>query len=256
MRQRIPPRRPGFLTFSFNELLALALLAISAHALRAQSSGSIGGTTIDAQTGLPIIGASITIPTLSRSVVSDEGGRFLHATLEAGSYVVQVHAVGYIPSAKSFELSAGQAVTHVFQLTTVPPVLPEVLVSARIGSVGRRFEDFDRRRASKRGQFLTRAEIEARNAVNLSDLLQTMRGIRTDCVGGFTCEVETVRSGHGCSPAFFVDGRLSTTFGPSTPVGDIQGIEVYLGPSETPAEYLGPSSGCGVIGIWTKSSPH
>ncbi len=256
MRQRIPPRRPGFLTFSFYELLALALLVIWAQPLHAQSSGSIGGTTIDAQTGLPIIGASITIPTLSRAVISDEGGRFLHATLEAGSYVVQVHAVGYIPSARSFDLSAGQIVTHVFELTTVPPVLPEVVVSARNGSVGRRFEDFDRRRASRRGQFLTRAEIESRNAVNLSDLLQTMRGIRTECVGGFTCEVETVRSAHGCSPAFFVDGRLSTTFGPSTPVGDIQGIEVYLGPSETPAEYLGPSSGCGVIGIWTKSSPH
>ncbi len=256
MRQRTPSRRPGFLTVSVNELLALSLLVIWAHPLHAQSSGSIGGTTIDAQTGRPIIGASITIPSLSRAVISDEGGRFLHATLEPGSYVLQVHAVGYIPSAKSFELSAGQAVTQVFELTTVPPVLPEVVVSAKNGSVGRRFEDFDRRRASKRGQFLTREEIEARNAVNLSDLLQTMRGIRTDCVGGFTCEVSTVRSAHGCSPAFFVDGRLSTTFGPSTPVGDIQGIEVYLGPSETPPEYLGPSSGCGVIAIWTKSSPH
>lgn len=256
MRQRVTRRRTGFLAVSVNEVPALALLVILAQPLRAQGSGSIGGTTIDAQSGLPIIGASVTIPTLSRSVVSDEGGRFLHATLEAGSYVLQVHAVGYIPSAKSFDLSAGQAVTHVFELTTVPSVLPEVVVSAKTGSVGRRFEDFDRRRASKRGQFLTRTEIEARNAVNLFDLLQTMRGIRTDCVGGFTCEIATARSGHGCSPAFFVDGRLSTTFGPSTPVGDIQGIEVYLGPSETPAEYLGPSSGCGVIGIWTKSSPH
>jgi hypothetical protein len=192
---------------------------------------------------------------LSRAVTSDQGGHFLHSPLEAGSYVVQVHAVGYIPSAKAFDLTTGQSVTHVFQLTTVPRVLPEVVVRGRSGSVvGRRFEDFDRRRASKRGQFLTRAEIEARNPVNLSDLLQTMRGIRTECVG-FTCLVETARSAHGCQPAYFVDGRMSTTFGPSTPVRDIEGIEVYLGPSETPAEYLGPDSGCGVIGIWTKASP-
>jgi hypothetical protein len=255
MRHRVAPRRPGFLTVSVCKLLALALLVLWGHTLNAQRSGSISGTTIDAQTGMPIIGASVTIPALDRSVISDEGGRFLHATLEAGSYVVQVHAVGYIPSAKAFDLTTGQAATHVFQLTTIPPVLPKVVVSGHSGSVGRRFEDFDRRRASKRGQFLTRAEIEERNPVNLSDVLQSMRGLRTECVG-FTCIVQTVRSTHGCPPAYFVDGRLSTTFGPSTPVSDIQGIEVYLGPSETPAEYLGPDSGCGVIAIWTKSSPH
>lgn len=254
MRHRVSPRRPGFLTVSARELLVLALVVLWVHPLHGQSGGSIGGTTIDAQTGMPIVGASITIPVLSRAVVSDEGGHFLHSPLEAGSYVVQVHALGYIPSAKAFDLTTGQSVTHVFQLTTIPPVLPNVVVSGHPGSVGRRFEDFDRRRALKRGQFLTRAEIEARNAVNLSDLIQTMRGIRTECAG-FTCIVETSRSTHGCRPAFFVDGRMSTTFGPTTPVRDIEGIEVYLGPSEIPAEYLGPDSGCGAIGIWTKSSP-
>jgi Carboxypeptidase regulatory-like domain/TonB-dependent Receptor Plug Domain len=256
MRPQVTPRRPGFLTLSACELLVCALLLLlpGVHPLHGQGSGSISGTTIDAQTGMPIVGASITIPLFSRAVISDEGGHFLHSTLEPGSYVVQVHAVGYIPSAKAFDLTTGQSATHVFQLTTLPPVLPEVVVRGKTRSVGRRFEDFDRRRALKRGQFLTRAEIEARSAVNLSDLLQTMRGIRTECVG-FTCIVETSRSTHGCRPAYFVDGRMSTTFGPSTPVRDIEGIEVYLGPSETPAEFLGPDSGCGVIGIWTKSSP-
>jgi hypothetical protein len=255
MRHKVTSRRPGFLTVSACELLVFALLLLRVHPLHGQGSGSISGTTIDAQTGVAIVGASITIPLLSRAVISDQGGHFLHSPLEAGSYVVQVHAIGYIPSAKAFEITNGQSVTHVFQLTTVPPVLREVVVKGRSGSVvGRRFEDFDRRRALKRGQFLTRAEIEARSPVNLSELLQGMRGIRTECVG-FTCSVETARSTHGCQPAYFVDGRMSTTFGPSTPVRDIEGIEVYLGPSETPAEYLGPDSGCGVIGIWTKSSP-
>jgi hypothetical protein len=255
MRQSVVPRRHGFLTVLACQFLVLALVFPSPGAVGAQSSGSIAGTTIDAQTGMPIVGASITIPTLSRSVVSDDAGHFLHSTLDAGSYVVQVHAMGYIPSAKAFDVVTGQSVTHTFQLTTVPPNLANVVVKGHSASVGRRFEDFDRRRADGRGQFLTRAEIESRSAINLSDLLQTMRGIRTDCVG-FTCKVETSRSVHGCSPAYFVDGRMSTTFGPTTPVNDIQGLEVYLGPSETPAEYLGPDSGCGVIGIWTKASPY
>lgn len=234
-------------------VFCLSVLHLAAD-LPAQPTASIAGATVDAQTGMPIVGAAVTIPTLSRSATSDGTGKFLHAALEAGSYVVQVHALGYIPTVKSFDVSLGQAVVHVFELTTVPANLAEVVVSARGASVGRRFEDFDRRRAMKRGQFMTRVEIEARNAMSISDLLQNMRGIRFECLG-FTCSVETARSSHGCPPAYFVDGRLSTTFGPSTPIRDIQGIEVYLGPSETPAEYLGPSSGCGVIGIWTKSSP-
>ncbi len=253
MRQSVVPCRHGSLSVFAGQVLVLALVLPCSHAW-AQSSGSIAGTTVDAQTGRPIVGASITIPTLSRSVISDDAGHFLHSTLDAGSYVVQVHAVGYIPSAEAFDVVTGQSVTYTFQLTTVPPVLTKVVVKGNSASVGRRFEDFDRRRALRRGQFLTRAEIDSRSAINLSDLLQTMRGIRTDCVG-FTCRVETTRSTHGCAPAYFVDGRLSTTFGPSTPVRDIQGVEVYLGPSETPAEYLGPDSGCGVIGIWTRSSP-
>lgn len=255
MRHAAFPRRHRFLTVFACLSPVLALVVPWPIALSAQSSGSIAGTTLDAQTGMPIVGASITIPTLSRSVISDDAGHFFHSALDAGSYVVQVHAVGYIPSAKAFDVAMGQSVTHTFQLTTVPPVLPKVVVKGNSASVGRRFEDFDRRRAEGRGQFLTRAQIEGRNSINLSDLLQTMRGIRTDCEG-FTCKVETSRSAHGCAPAYFVDGRLSTTFGPSTPVNDLQGLEVYLGPSETPAEYLGPDSGCGVIGIWTKASPY
>jgi len=255
MRQAVFPRRHRFLKAFACLSLVLAIVVPWPRALYAQNFGSIAGTTIDAQTGMPIVGASITIPTLSRSVVSDDAGHFLHSTLDAGSYVVQVHAVGYIPSAKAFDVATGQSVTHTFELTTVPPVMAKVVVHGNSASVGRRFEDFDRRRAQGRGQFLTRAEIESRNSINMSDLLQTMRGIRTECVG-FTCKVVTVRAVNGCSPAYFVDGRMSTTFGPSTPVKDIQGLEVYLGPSETPAEYLGPDSGCGVIGIWTKASPY
>jgi hypothetical protein len=255
MRHAVLPRRDRLLPVFASQFLVLALAVPLPGALGAQSSGSIAGNTIDAQSGRPIAGASVTIPTLSRSVISDDAGHFLHSTLDAGSYVVQVHAVGYIPSAKAFDIGTGQSVTHTFQLTTVPPVLSNVVVKGHSASVGRRFEDFERRRADGRGQFLTRAEIQSRSAINLSDLLQTMRGIRTDCAG-FTCKVETSRSTHGCAPAYFVDGRMSTTFGPSTPVKDIQGVEVYLGPSETPAEYLGPESGCGVIAIWTIASPY
>ena len=46
MRQRVTRRRTCFLAVSANELPALALLVILAQPLRAQGSGSIGGTIL------------------------------------------------------------------------------------------------------------------------------------------------------------------------------------------------------------------
>src|SRR5258706_5949080 len=103
MRHQVTSGRPGFLNVSARELLVLALLLLWVHPLHGQSSGSIGGTTIDAQTGMPIVGASITIPVLSRAVISDEGGHFLHSTLESGSHLVAVHAASVVTFAQSIE---------------------------------------------------------------------------------------------------------------------------------------------------------
>ena len=235
---------------------SMVVIVFLASTAAAQGTASISGTTTDSNTGRAIAGAAVTIPALSLSASSDGSGHFLHRTLIGGSYVLQVHAVGYIPTAISVRLDSGQAVVQDFQLTTIPPTLAGVVIKGNRGaSVGRRFEDFERRKAGGRGQFLTRAQIEARPAMNLSDLVRDMRGIRTECIG-FTCTVRAARAVRGCPPAYFVDGRRSTTFGPSTPIGDIQGLEVYLGPSETPAEFLGNDSSCGVIAVWTKSSPY
>ena len=65
-----------------------------------------------------------------------------------------------------------------------------------------------------------------------------------------------VRSPPGCYPQYFLDGTESTPyFARNTPPQDVQGVEIYRGSSETPGEFIGSNSGCGVIAIWTKSAP-
>jgi len=58
-----------------------------------------------------------------------------------------------------------------------------------------------------------------------------------------------------CLPEFIVDDHEMNDFGPSTPIRDIVGLEVYTGPTELPGEYAGRNSGCGVVVIWTRSGP-
>ena len=35
---------------------------------------------------------------------------------------------------------------------------------------------------------------------------------------------------------------------------ELEAVEVYRGPSETPVEYQGTGSGCGVMMLWTRVS--
>jgi hypothetical protein len=58
-----------------------------------------------------------------------------------------------------------------------------------------------------------------------------------------------------CLPEYVVDNQVMNDFGPSTPIRDIIGLEVYTGPSEVPGEYAGRYAGCGVVVIWTRSGP-
>ena len=44
-------------------------------------------------------------------------------------------------------------------------------------------------------------------------------------------------------------------FATTTPINDVQAIEIYRGAGEVPAEYTGSGAMCGVVVIWTKAAP-
>jgi hypothetical protein len=82
--------------------------------------------------------------------------------------------------------------------------------------------------------------------------MRSMRGVRFNCAGNM-CRAQMVRAPMGCSPEYIVDERVDNSFGPTIPVRDIVGLEVYTGVSDVPGEFAGRNSGCGVIVIWTTS---
>ena len=90
--------------------------------------------------------------------------------------------------------------------------------------------------------------------MNMGDALRTIRGVRVNC-GVVDCSIHMVRSTAGCFPTFYVDGRLARSFAESTPITDVQGIEVYRGAAEMPGEFSGAGAMCGVIVIWTRAAP-
>ena len=68
-------------------------------------------------------------------------------------------------------------------------------------------------------------------------------------------------SGSPCHVGWFVDGRRMDLPGRSDPLTDglgsmhldtIDGLEVFRGVSEMPAEFAAPDLRCGAIAVWTR----
>ncbi len=128
-----------------------------------------------------------------------------------------------------------------------------VTVSAPV--IPYRYADFERRKATGRGSYITRADLEAGGYSRLVDALGMVRGVQMECVGADGCIVRMARAPRGCPPQYYIDDQLNNSFGPLVPIRDVEGVEVYTGASSVPAEFGGRTAGCGVIAIWTGVPP-
>jgi outer membrane receptor for monomeric catechols len=118
-------------------------------------------------------------------------------------------------------------------------------------------EDFYRRRAKGiGGTYFTRADIEARHAARLSDVLRDAPGVRfvrtRDGAGVRFDSPANFRQ--NCLPQYFVDGqRVTNVEVDDFPLRDIEGIELYNGPSSTPMQFSqGAVTSCGTVVIWSR----
>ncbi len=75
---------------------ALALMAGTATEVRGQASmGRISGTVVDAETGDPLIGATVVVVGLELGAMADLEGAYLIRNVPAGMHTVQVSMIGY-----------------------------------------------------------------------------------------------------------------------------------------------------------------
>jgi hypothetical protein len=240
-------------------LLSLLYLAVSvptpAPAQTQADTAAIVGHLLAHQTHEPIIKGVVAVVGTHVAATTDSLGRFRLSGLTPGTVVLQISAVGYATGSWGIALQPREVLQREFDLELLPYELPEVVVKGRTPLAERRFADFERRRHSGMGYFITQEQIERSGAATLVDLLARVRGVEQICISN-DCVAKMIRSPPGCYPQYFLDGVESKPyFARNTLPEDIKGIEIYRGASETPGEFIGSNSGCGVIAIWTKSSP-
>lgn len=243
----------------------LALLALPAAAADAQAPfGRLRGVVTDAITKAPVEGARVIIAATGRYATTDSTGRFELRDLPTGVIRFFFTADGYPRVSVVLAFARGETMVQAFELDSSTVVVEDSTAGVqRLSptnitaepSRGVRFEDFERRMKTGRGQYVTRQEIEERNYNNLGDAARTKRGVLVECGGGRGCQIRMARAGQACYPQYVVDGRPDNFFGPQVAIRDIEGIEFYTGASDVPGEFAGVDAACGVVVIWTRSGP-
>jgi len=229
--------------------------AIPASAQRsAPSTGGVIGRIFDERTSEILTQVLLVVDSAQRDVMISSQGRFVISNLAAGRHRLEIRSIGYRPHILEFTLLEGQMLEREFAMVFTGDRLPELAVEARNSKLLSRFGDFERRRQNGLGAFITRDEIRARGYMNMGDALRMVKGVRVDC-GVIECRIHMTRSAAGCYPTYYVDGRHVNSFAESTPINDVQGIEVYRGAAELPGEFSGDKGMCGVIVIWTRAAP-
>jgi TonB family protein len=212
--------------------------------------------------GAALVGAEVVLTpklqgqgvTMGRRTVTDDSGRFVVPSIPHGTATIAVRRIGYRPT--TIETPIPSPVALAFLLETAPVQLAKVVVQDRKSQYQGPLAPFLRRRDQGFGRFITRDDIEKRNAIRTTDLLRTVPGVMVGpSRGGFS---QTVRiRANNCSPLVWLDGTPALagyldidSFDPNT----LDGIEIYSGLGSVPVELRGPrgEERCGVIALWSR----
>ena len=248
---------------SHTALLLCALLF--AAPIAAQGTGALTGRVVNAATNQPVAGVELSIPAISRTVLTDSGGTFVLRDIAVARYQVVLHKVGFQPLSSTIATTGADVAEQILRLAPIATELSEVVVVSSMADL--RLTSFEEhRRARMGGSFLTAKQLEQERGRALADVLQTyfatrrgydsfmnmpgvgagdrMRGASPGlCYAAVVVNNVFVYRGEGGDELFDLN---------SLAPDDILAIEVYKGGATMPLEYNATRKTCGLLVIFTK----
>lgn len=251
-------------------ILALGAMLLSATAGSAQNRVQIVGTVLDDQTGNPVPGVDLVVRNaydqyLSRAV-SDSLGRFSFRVYRTRAVRIYAARIGYERTGTPLLYFDGNEFFEVkLHMDPEAVVLAPLEVVARSSVAGSPvLVGFRERLISGMGRYITRADIERRRPMYVTDMLVEIPGVRLSSSGrGSRRVVQMARSdAMMCTVQLFVDGRYmnrgmsdlldQVSIDDFVEPASVEGIEIYRGLSTIPPEFFTPEAKCGVIAVWTR----
>lgn len=237
--------------------ICLVSIASLASARADAQKRALRGIVADSA-GKPIPRADVSIASLRLLTQTDDSGRFVLDGISRDSVEVSVRRLSYEPRA----ILVATATAEVLQVVLKPHPALLSAVNVNAGEWRRRemIEEFYRRRIKGVGQYITREEIENRWGGAPSDLFRTVPGIRfirTASGRGIRFPTTSIRA-RDCPPMIWIDGQKAPGMEiDDVPLADVEGIEIYGGPSTTPLQFSQAQTAntCGTIVVWSRPPP-
>lgn len=231
-------------------------------------SQTLSGTLLSMDGDRPIASGQVELLAVEDAelvavAVTGENGRFEVTAPEPGIYIVRGQAPFHHPMVDGpVELAGGQVFEVEFRLTPSPVALEGIEVEGERRNPRLELEGFYRRKDQGVGHFLTREEIDRRNAMRTAHLFNRIprAWVMDDSVVFPSSAMYGALIGEGmCAPRIYVDGMLFSggQMGPQDRSIDeiapeeIEAMEVYTSAARAPTRYAMDSS-CGVILIWLR----
>ncbi|MBV6521766.1 MAG: hypothetical protein MNPFHGCM_01910 [Gemmatimonadaceae bacterium] len=254
----------------------LWLAVVAASTASAQSTGTLIGTVLDDSTEIMLADAEVSIPGLNLMARTNARGEFVITGIGAGSYAVIARRIGYQPWTGSLPFNGADTVRYQFSLRRVVQSLPGVAVTGTNDvPAAAKLSQFERRRRSGAGRFLTAVDFERINNRLTGDALSSrFPGIRMmkDAARPMAAYVAGSRGvnsieglpGRGppkaCLLQVWLDGARVFSGLPGEPPFDINSVqseqiaavELYAGSASLPTELRSGNAACGAILVWTK----
>src|SRR3989440_12677982 len=148
------------------------LLPQARQSVREERRAVLLGKVLDDASDLPLDGVSVEIAGTRASVVTDTRGDFVVSVGREELLTLTLRRIGYRELTQLVHVPAGDTTRISFFLTPAATTLDTVSVVAEAVSRSPRLAGFERRRQQHiGGAFITRVEIERRNAIATSQLL-------------------------------------------------------------------------------------
>lgn len=232
--------------------LSLPLFLPLALPLAGQGTGTIRGRVTTLESERPLEGVRVSVVDTDLAVLTDADGRFLLRLVPAGERHLRVLFPGAFPARLPVEVRGGRDLRLELSVGLEVVPLPTLRVSVE-GIPAGKLAGFHRRMERGFGRFITRAEIERRRPRATSDLLRTVPGVRvgSDATPG-TPAVEIPRGPRDCPVTYFLDGlRVPGFHVDQVTPEEIDGIEIYRGPSQVPPVFRRKFT-CAAVAVWTR----
>lgn len=229
-------------------------MLIAAPAVAQSRLGAVSGTVKDSLGNL-LPNVEVTALKAAKSVRTDTAGNFIIAGLEPGPTDISVRRFSYEPVMVSIQIPPADTTSVEITLGIVAQQLTGVVVQADVNRA-RVLADFENRRKQGIGHFITRAQIEDRHPLLLSDMMRMVPGTQLVPSGAGQVTLRFDRAAHtNCPPQFYIDGMPVYNFSidEMSPV-DVEGVEIYAGSAGLPAQFnrMRSTTMCGTVVIWTR----